>query len=72
MDDAIITRKNVDKVLGLLKDYMGLEEELKDLESKIQNKQELFHVYKKIKVMTYIRMSLESKLQKQSNKNTQI
>jgi len=58
-------KRNIEKVLAILEDYKNLEDEVKDLEQKIKgdNEAELFHVYKKLKIMSFLHQKLVRKVE---------
>jgi hypothetical protein len=63
----------VEQVLGMLRNFIEMEGQVEELRGLMQNEDEIFSVYKKIKIMNYMRQSFLSKIeqgedQKQSGK----
>lgn len=61
-------KRNIEKVIDILKDYQNIEDELGELEQKLlqsnekQDDTELFYVYKKFKTFAYVQKMLQSKI----------
>ena len=51
---------NIDKVIAILKDYQNLDEEVKEIEAKIQDPKnvEIISIYRKLKMLNHVRMKL--------------
>ena len=43
--------------MGMLQNFLNIEEKVEELKGKLNDQEELFSVYKKIKIMNYMRMS---------------
>ena len=62
VDNLLIAKRNVERVLGMIKDYINIDKEVADMFAKLEDQEEIFQVYKKIKLMSFVRMSLIQKL----------
>lgn len=51
----------------MIKDYINLDKEVAELNSKLEDQEEIFQVYKKIKIMSFVRLSLIKKIDKNDN-----
>jgi len=67
VDRLMLAKKNLERVLGQLKDYINIERDVEELQRKMDEPSELFGVYKKLKAMAFVRVSLIEKMQKKKS-----
>jgi len=72
--DKLLTAKyNIEKVVAILRDYENLEEEVEDLTNKLDDNEsgcsEVFTVYKKLKMMNFVRQKLIEKIKLSDSNN---
>ena len=58
VDDFFTAKYNLEKVLAILRDYENLDNEVDELKRIINNDQEILTVYRKLKMLNYVRMKL--------------
>jgi hypothetical protein len=59
----MISKRNLERVHTLLKDYINIDNEIDELKANINSSEHVFYVYKKIKMMAFIRKCLFEKLE---------
>lgn len=64
VDDLLISKCNVEKVVTILRDYENLEDEVEDLNTKLndENNMELLTIYRKLKMLNFVRMKLMERI----------
>lgn len=62
VDDLLTRKRYVEQVLGMLQGFLDLEANVEALSKKLSDEDEVFTVYKQIKVMNYMRASFLSKV----------
>lgn len=62
VDDLLQKKRFVEQVLGMLRNFLDMEADVRELEKKLNDEEEVFSVYKKIKVMNYMRQSFLAKI----------
>ena len=55
-------KRHVEQVLNMLENFLDMEVKVEELKLKLKDEDEIFNVYKKIKVMNFMRTSFLSKL----------
>jgi hypothetical protein len=50
-------------VIATIKDYLNIEKEVEELKNKMEDEDEIFLVYKKLKIMTFVRMTLVKRIE---------
>jgi hypothetical protein len=63
VDRILQSKRYVEQVLGLLQNFLDMESNVEELTAKLTNEDEIFAVYKKIKVMNYMRSSFLKKIE---------
>ena len=64
MDDLLIAKCNVEKVVAILRDYENLDDEVDDLNAKLDEERntELLSVYRKLKTLNFVRIKLMERI----------
>ena len=63
VDELFTAKCNVEKVITILRDYENLDTEVEELERILQNDLEILTVYRKLKMLNYVRMRLMERVQ---------
>ncbi|CDW77151.1 UNKNOWN [Stylonychia lemnae] len=67
VDTLLITKRHVERVMSMLQNFLNIEEKVEELKGKLNDKDEIFDVYKKIKIMNYMRISFLKRIEEQSS-----
>ena len=64
VDDLLTAKCNAEKVLAILRDYENLDDEVEDLNAKLDEEKntELLVVYRKLKMLNFLRMRLMERI----------
>ena len=57
VDELLLSKRHVEQVLSMLSNFLNIESKVEELKSQLNDEEEIFSVYKKIKIMNYMRMS---------------
>ena len=65
VNDILTAKLNVEKVVAILRDYENLEDEVDDLNTKLddENNMELLTIYRKLKTLNFVRIKLMERIE---------
>ena len=65
VDDLLTAKCNAEKVVTILRDYENLDDEVDDLNNKLNDDEntELLAVYRKLKMLNFVRMKLMERIE---------
>lgn len=65
VDDLLTAKCNLEKVVTILRDYENIDDEVEDLNAKLNDEEntELLAVYRKLKMLNFVRMKLMERLE---------
>jgi hypothetical protein len=67
VDDLLIAKRNVERVISTIQDYLNIDLEVADLRERLEDDEEIFGVYKKLKIMTFVKMTLIKRVEDQGS-----
>lgn len=67
VDQLLQAKRHVEQVLNMLQNFLDMEVKVEELKSKLTDDEEIFNVYKKIKIMNFMRTSFLAKIEAQSH-----
>ena len=68
LDKLLIAKRNTDRLLRLLREYVEIDREVEHLQNALEtNSEDITHVYKKMKILAYLRNSIVSRLENPSD-----
>ena len=64
VDDLLTAKCNLEKVVAILRDYENLDDEVEELNAKLDDEQntELLSVYRKLKMLNFVRIKLMERI----------
>ena len=71
VNQLLLAKRHVERVISMLQNFLNIEERVDELKLKLADNEELFQVYKKIKVMNYMRMSFLQRIEQQAESLSQ-
>lgn len=63
VDKLLQSKRHVEQVLGMLQNFIDMESKVEELNNKVTDEDEIFSVYKKIKIMNFMRTSFLQKIE---------
>ena len=71
VDEILSAKCNAEKVIAILRDYENLDDEVEDLNAKLDNElnTELLVVYRKLKMLNFLRMRLMERIENIGEEN---
>eukprot|EP00347_Sterkiella_histriomuscorum_P001774 403370734 len=66
VDELLITKRHVERVASMLQNFLNIGEKVEELQRQLGDEDALFSVYKKIKIMNFMRMSFLKRIEEQA------
>ena len=66
VDQLLSSKRHLEQVLGMLQNFLDMEPRVQELQAKLLDENEIFTVYKKIKIMNFMRTSFLNKIENAS------
>ena len=67
VDQLLSSKRHLEQVLGMLQNFLDMEPRVQELQAKHLDENEIFTVYKKIKIMNFMRTSFLNKIENASS-----
>lgn len=65
VNELLIAKRHVERVMGMLQNFLNIEEKVEELKVQLTDQDEIFSVYKRIKIMNYMRMSFLQRIEQE-------
>ena len=63
VNDLLIAKRHTERVMSMLQNFLDIEQRVEELKSQLTDQDEIFAVYKKIKIMNYMRMNFLQRIE---------